>query len=132
MSKQLQLDDEVFNLSVGKLGKIKSRTSSYAELAMFVKDKTAPSDPIPPEQKKKESVDIDKAFPKIGPQETIILLRSKWTKGTNKETQEQEFLDLIHQVRPDLNRKEAGTLFAKLVEDGLLTYDDQGWLVWVK
>lgn len=75
---------------------------------------------------------IDKAFPPLGMAETHILLRSKWTRGTNKETQEKEFLDRIHQVRPDLTRKEAGTLFAKLIEEGAMTYDSEGFLIWVK
>jgi len=112
---------------------IPSRTASYTELATL--GKNVPSGPIPLEQKEAKKPfkdeDIDEMFPPdplhLTTQESIVLLRSKWTKGTSIE-----FVDLIHQIRPDLTRKEAGTLFAKLIEQGKMTYDPDGWLVWVE
>jgi len=120
----------------GKHDDINGINSTFESFSGHIKEpvtlgKDASKGPIPLKQEKKEAVNIDKAFPPLGPKETLILLRSKWTRGTSKETQEQEFLQLIHQVRPDLNKKEAGTLFAKLIEDGLLVYEG-GWLVWVR
>jgi len=43
-----------------------------------------------------------------------------------------DFHKLIHKVRPDLNRVDVGLFFVKLIEDGLLAYDEKEVLVWVK
>lgn len=74
--------------------------------------------------------EIVKVFPILTIEETLVLLRSMWIHA-NKETQEQEFLQLIHAVRPDLTWPEAGRLFARLIEERYLEYVHDS-LVWRK
>lgn len=54
------------------------------------------------------------------------LLHSTWQKGTT-----EEFIELIHQ-KSDLDKVEANEFVAKLIDEGKIAYDPEGWLKWTK
>lgn len=59
-------------------------------------------------------------------QETLVLLRNKWTKGYA-----QDFTKLLADVRK-CSLEDSERLFQKwLDKDGLVAYDPDGWLTWV-
>jgi len=67
------------------------------------------------------------AIPKtLASQETVTLLRSSFTRGTN-----EQFEDLARKG-DNFSKEEAYQLREKLVDEGLLAYDPEGWLVWLK
>jgi len=59
-------------------------------------------------------------------QEMLILLRSSWRKGTN-----EQFEELAVKVG-NLSEDEANHFREALMDQGLLAYDSEGWLVWVR
>jgi predicted transcriptional regulator len=87
---------------------------------------------ISPEPKPTKSKSIDEMFPsKLESKKQILreleeALRSTWQKGTT-----EEFIELVHQ-KSDLNIVEANTLVAKLIDEGKIAYDPEGWLKWTK
>lgn len=53
-------------------------------------------------------------------------LRESWRKGTT-----EEFIELIQQ-KSDLKEAEAKRFVAKLIDEGKMGYDPDGWLKWLK
>lgn len=54
------------------------------------------------------------------------LLRNTWQKGTT-----EQFYELIHE-KSDLDRNETAEFVARLIDEGRLAYDVEGWLRWVR
>lgn len=66
------------------------------------------------------------AIPKtLSIQETLVLLRGAWHKGVYND-----FDELVMQTR-GCTREEAEQLREKWLDEGLVAYDPEGWLVWV-
>lgn len=53
------------------------------------------------------------------------ILRSNWKKGTT-----EQFYELIHQ-KSSLDKNEVANYVTKLIDEGKMAYDPEGWLVWV-
>jgi len=53
-------------------------------------------------------------------------LRDTWQTGTT-----EQFLELIHQ-KSNLDRVEANAIVVRLIDEGRMGYDPEGWLVWVR
>jgi len=59
-------------------------------------------------------------------QETLILLRSAWRKGSYND-----FDDLLMKTR-GCGREDAEKMREKWIDEGLLAYDSRGFLAWVR
>jgi len=87
-----------------------------------------PETTVKPENKTEDAgIQQSPTIPKtLTVQETLTLLQSTWQKGTFNE------FDALITKTKGCNKEEAEQLREKWLDEGLLAYDPEGWLIWVR
>ena len=83
-----------------------------------------------PEKVQKVHEGVDEMFSDRDRKQTLMELEEDLRKSSRKGSTE-EFIELIQQ-KSGLKEAEANRFVAKLIDEGKIGYDPDGWLKWLK